>query len=244
MSLAVHSPARSRRGVLVVLAVVAAGLLALFGPAGSATAANYQYWSYWQLTNGAWTFSQQGPQQTVPADGSVEGWRWAVDDGSGTRTPRAKPTFEQLCAATTAGTGSKRVGVLIDFGREVDGGGTTPQPPLLATCAVVPTAATGADVLAGVASVRTDKSMVCGIQGFPATGCGGEVATLTDAQKAADTPVALPSPTPTPISASSAATSSSGSSTSVVTVVAIGLAVVLVVVLLVMGSRRRNRTGA
>ena len=235
-----HPSARARRGLLVPLAIVAAMLVGVFGPAGSAAAANYQYWSYWQLTNGAWTFSQQGPQQTVPADGSVEGWRWAIDDGSGTRTPRAKPTFDQLCGTTTATSGSKRVGVLVDFGREVDGDGSAPQPPLLAKCALVPMAATGAEVLGNVVTVRSDKSMICGLQGYPATGCGAEVATLTDAQKAADTPVNLP--TPTPISAPSAAPASSGTSSTAVAVVAIGVAAVLVIVLLVMGARRRNRT--
>ena len=229
-----------QRGALVALAVVAGAAFALLGPAGSAAAANYQYWGYWQLTNGAWTFAQQGPQQTVPADGAVEGWRWAIDDGSGTRTPRAKPTFDQLCGMASATAGSKRVGVLVDFGREVDGDGKTPQPALLAKCAVVPTAATGAEVLANVVTVRADQAMICALQGYPATGCGAEVATLTDAQKAPDTPVNLP--TPTPISAPSAAPASSGTSTTAVTVVAIGLAAVLVVVLLVMGARRRNRT--
>ncbi len=235
-----HPTSRALRGPIAVLALFGAILMGLLGPATEAQAANYQYWSYWQLTNGAWTFSQQGPQQTVPADGAVEGWRWAIDDGSGTRTPRAKPTFEQLCGTASANSGSKRVGVLVDFGREADGDGKTPPPALIAKCAVVPSAATGAEVLATVVTVRADKGMTCALQGYPASGCGAEVASLTDAQKAPDTPVSLSTPTPT--AAASAAPTSSGTSTTAVTVVAIAVAAVLVVVLLVVAARRRNRT--
>ncbi|MDQ6716573.1 MAG: SCO2322 family protein, partial [Actinomycetota bacterium] len=122
---------RSRPGVIAVLALLGA-LLALLLPAQAAHAANYQYWGYYQVTNGAWTFSQVGPDKSAPADGSIEGWRFAVDDGSGTnpRTPRALPTFAAVCDTTAAQSGQKRVAVVVDYGRAADGDGTTtpPQP--------------------------------------------------------------------------------------------------------------------
>jgi cobalamin biosynthesis Mg chelatase CobN len=102
------------------------------------------------------------------------------------------PTFGQVCDATDAQSGMKRVAVVLDYGRAVDGDGSSSPPDVAAECAVVPTAATGAEVLAAVAAVRNGTTgLVCGINGYPATGCGGAVASLTDEQKAADTPVTL-----------------------------------------------------
>ena len=176
------------------LAAVAALVLGL-STAAPAHAATFQYWGYYQLTDGAWVFAQKGSGETNPADGSVEGWRWAITEESGTppRTPRVTPTFGQVCDATGAQSGMKRVAVVLDYGRAVDGDGDVRRRRTWsAECAVVPTAATGAEVLAAVAAVRNGTTgLVCGINDYPATGCGGAVASLTDEQKAADTPVTL-----------------------------------------------------
>ena len=75
--------------------------------------------------------------------------------------------------------------------------------------------------------------MVCGINGYPAAGCGGEVATLSEAQKAADTPIAFA--TPTPSATNAAAGSSSGFP--VAAVVVVGLAALIVLVVARMRSR-------
>jgi hypothetical protein len=250
----------------LVLAVLAAVLLSL-STAGPAQAATYQYWGYYQLAAGTWTFVQRGPAQTDPADGSIEGWRWAVTEESGTppRTPRVVPSFEQLCGTDAAPSGSKRVGVVVDYGRAVDGDGTTEPPEPVGACAVVPTAATGADVLAAVASVRTgDAGLVCGVNDYPASGCGGAVTSLTDEQQAADTSVTLaaanavesaPASSPTPGAGplvptetagpvvSPVATSGTGSGVPVV--VWVGLVVLLLgVAALVWTGRQRRREEA
>ncbi|HVD24065.1 MAG TPA: SCO2322 family protein [Lapillicoccus sp.] len=212
MTQPVHGARRASvlAGLGVLLALVA-GLLT----AGPAQAASYQYWGYYQLTDATWTFSQKGAAETNPADGSVEGWRWAITEESGTppRNPRVTPTFDEVCGSAAAESGKKRVGVVLDYGRDVDGDGTTPPDPV-AECAVVPTAATGAEVLAAVATVRTgDGGLVCGIDNYPASGCGGPVATLSDAQKAADTPATLaPTATPQATEPSSATTGSGAAS--------------------------------
>ena len=180
----------------VLIASIAAAIALVFGPALTASAAIYQYWGYWQGSASGWTFSQQGSDQTTPAEGAVEGWRFGLDDGTGGRQPRIKATFDQLCASTAKADGKKRDGVVVDFGRDVDGDGKTAAPAPVATCVSVPTAATGTQVLAAATTTRVDKTMVCGINGYPATGCGGEVPALTEAQKAADTPIALPTKAP------------------------------------------------
>ncbi len=254
----------------VVLAALTAlgALVAVLVPATSASAANYQYWGYYQLTNNAWSFSQKGPAETTPAEGAVEGWRWAIDDGTGAtpRTPRAVVTFDTVCGQVPAESGKKRVAVVVDYGRPADGDASVTPPEPTADCAVVATAATGAEVLASVATVRNDTGgLVCGINDYPATGCGGQVATLTDAQKAADTSVTigttatpqLPSATSSglatasvtpgtvpdnnatagPVAAAPASTSSSG----VPAVVWIGLVIVVLGALALAWSAYRRR---
>ncbi|HWI33432.1 MAG TPA: SCO2322 family protein [Lapillicoccus sp.] len=205
-------PVHGARGasIITLIGTVLALVIGLL-TAAPASAASYQYWGYYQLTDGAWTFSQKGAAETNPTDGSVEGWRWAITEESGTppRNPRVTPTFDEVCGSAAAESGKKRVGVVLDYGRDVDGDGTRPPDPV-AECAVVPTAATGAEVLAAVATVRTgDAGLVCGIDNYPASGCGGPVATLSEAQKAADTPATL-APVATPQSTPSSATPGAG----------------------------------
>ena len=185
------------RRAFAVLAAVMVAFATLVSTAPQATAANYLYWSYWQQTAGKWAFSSVGADKATPSDGAVEGWRWAIDDGNGSRPPRVLPTFAQLCASTPAEAGKKRVGLVVDFGREVDGDGKVTPPSLVATCALVPTAATGADLLAKAGGVRTDKGLICAIGGYPATGCAAQLETLTEAQKAPDTALTLPTAAPT-----------------------------------------------
>ena len=243
-----------RASVLAILSAIAALTIGTL-TASPAQAANYQYWGYYQLANGAWTFAQKGPAETNPADASVEGWRWAITEESGTppRNPRVTPTFEQVCGTAAAESGMKRVGVVIDYGRPVDGDGGATPPGVVAECAVVPTAATGAEVLAAVATVRNgDGGLICGIDNYPASGCGGQVATLTPEQQAADTPATLAAPSATPGAGTSTATETAGpliapaptsttTSSGVPVVVWVGLVILLLGVAALVWSAMRRR---
>ncbi|GAA5029152.1 hypothetical protein GCM10023258_25390 [Terrabacter aeriphilus] len=198
-----------RRAPLRVLlvALVAACLTAL--TVGPAQAAAYRYWGFYQLTDGAWAFAQKGPDQTVPKDGSVEGWRFAVADEASTRYPRAVLTFDALCASTPAESGKKRVGLVVDFGRSADAADAATPPEPRALCAVVASDATSAAVLATAGDVRVEKGLVCGVAGYPGSDCGGAVKEVTPEAKAADQPVTIAAPGATP----SAAATPSGSAT-------------------------------
>ncbi|GMA39425.1 SCO2322 family protein [Mobilicoccus caccae] len=177
--------------LLTALFVVVAG--------GTAQASSYRFWGYYPLVNGAWTFATTGPAQTAPADGAVEGWRYAVAGMEEPRFPRATPTFEQICGATPAAEGKKRVGVLLDYGRQADAAdGAAPPPEPRTACAVVATDASGADVLAAVASTRLEAGVTCGVDGYPASGCSEEVATPPAAAVAADEPVSPRTDSPAP----------------------------------------------
>jgi hypothetical protein len=244
-------PAAVRALVLLALAtLLGVALPSLLAPAGMASAASYRFWGYYQLTGSTWAFATKGPADTVPKDGAVEGWRFAVGDESTPRFPRATPTFGDICGATPAKAGSKRVGVVIDAGRpaDADKGATPPQP--VAQCAVVDTRASGAEVLSAVASVRGDKGLTCAINGYPATGCGGEVKQVPAAAKAADTPVAIPvragaSASPSASPSAAAGTAAGGTSSEqgagVSTGTWVGIVVVLAVLALVAVAALRRR---
>ena len=179
------------------------GLVALVAPP-PASAAVYRYWGYFQAgAKDTWSFATKGAAQTKPADGSVEGWRFAIV-GSTPRLPRATPDFDAVCGSTPAEDGRKRVAVYVDYGvadEAPKGGGTPPAPA--ASCAVVPTAATGQDVLASVADLRKDakSGLLCGVDSYPGTGCGDQVKTapkVANPEPAVDFVIAAATPTSTP----------------------------------------------
>lgn len=195
------SPTRTRLPVLLAIAAVLAALFAvLVAPAMPAHAASYRFWGYYQLTDGHWAFATKGAAEVKPQDGGVEGWRFAIsgDSGSAPRVPRATPSFADICGATAAADGKKRVGVVIDYGRAADGDGSTKPPAPAARCAVVDTAATGVEVLSAVAEPRVEKQLTCAIDGYPAQGCGDPVKDVPAAAKAADTPITIAPAATTP----------------------------------------------
>jgi len=180
--------------------------------AAPAQAAAYRYWGYFQLDNGAWAFAKTGPAQAVPKDGAVEGWRFAVADEASIRDPRATPTFQTLCATTAVKAGTKRVGLVVDYGRPADSADGAAPPVPRATCVAVPEKATGSDVLvAAGTTLRLDKGLTCGIDGWPATGCGEKVNPVPAPAASPDTSVTIPAPTPS--AAANVAGGSSGTST-------------------------------
>lgn len=182
-------PGPLRRTVLVALAAVAL-LLAPLGTSVAQAEDGYRYWGYYQLADGEWQFATAAPGDMAVADGAVEGWRYAVSGMASTRPPRATPTFEEVCSKVRPVDGQKRVAVVVDPGTTEDAPQDATAGELTATCVVAPTAATGMQVLQTATAVRTDDSgMVCGIGGYPATGCADPVANVTiPTQDAAVTP--------------------------------------------------------
>lgn len=180
-----------RLAAALVLSVVAA----LLAPV-AAHAVGYQFWGFYQLSDdGEWGFATEGPATTVPADGAVEGYRFAVSSGEDVRVPRDVLTFDEICAQTPPEDGMKRVAVVVDPGRDVD----APEGEALfapgAQCVVAETGATSLEVLDQAAGeIRTgDGRFLCGIGGFPtAGGCGDEVAEPTPEQLADDEEIEIP----------------------------------------------------
>jgi hypothetical protein len=181
----------------LVRAVITAAImlisLAALPPAAQAQGDVFRFWGYYQWSDGAWAFGPTGPAETRPTDGAVEGWRFAVA-GVEPRVPRADGDFDLICGSTEADEGQKRVAVVIDFGSAADSEDATQPPAARGACAVVPEDATGSDVLnAAAGEVRLDPDgFVCGVDGYPAEGCGGPVATPAPTGPEEQVELALP----------------------------------------------------
>ncbi|MFF5428345.1 MULTISPECIES: SCO2322 family protein [unclassified Streptomyces] len=168
----------------------AGALIALAAAAPSAEAAGYRYWSFWEADGGRWTYATQGPATARPADGSAIGFRFAVSaDSADAARPSTAPDAARTCRDVPEREGTKRVAVVVDFGGPKDAppGETPPRDLLRAGCAQVPESATAADALAAVVTPLRYNSaaLLCGIAGYPAKGCGEQVA---------DAPPATPAP--------------------------------------------------
>jgi hypothetical protein len=166
-----------RRATTAVALALAPALLVLLG-GGPAQAAGYRYWSFWERDGGHWSYATEGPSTARPADGDVQGFRFAVSEDSQDATkPRGTTDFAAICAGTPARGGEKRVALVLDFGTKADApAGETPPAPRTA-CARVPGDATTADALAAVAKpLRYDtNALLCAIAGYPQKGCGEQV---------------------------------------------------------------------
>ena len=182
------SPLRRHLATVLCAVVTAMSCLAA-GPAQAES--GYRYWGYFHSEAGsnAWKFADKGPDDTTPADGSVEGWRFAITVGTSGREPRAAADFDAICGDAAADEGEKRVAVVIDYGvaAEAPDGETPPEPR--GECAVVSAQASGTQVLQSVADVRVDAGLTCGIDGYPAGECGPEIKDASVPAK--DEPVTL-----------------------------------------------------
>jgi hypothetical protein len=168
-------------GILSTFLVATASLVALAAPAHAED--GFRYWHYYHLDDGAWAFAEVGPADYEPEDGSVEGFRFGTSTMRQPIEPRAdldEVTFDAVCEGTEAAEGEKRVAVVLDFGVE-EKEGTPPDPR--GECAVAEESATTQQVLETVADLRLDGGLMCAIDGYPASGCGDQVA---DAQVPTD----------------------------------------------------------
>ncbi|GHE91652.1 hypothetical protein E5082_06380 [Streptomyces griseoluteus] len=159
-------------------AVLVAALLVLTAAAG-ARAAGYRYWSFWDRSGDRWTYATQGPASERPDDGSVRGFRFAVSaDSSDADRPRGAADFGTICARTPAKAGTKRVALVLDFGTRADAPSGESPPATRTVCARVSPDASTAEALAGTAKpLRYDSNaLLCAIAGYPARGCGEQVA--------------------------------------------------------------------
>jgi hypothetical protein len=147
--------------------------------AAPASAASYRYWGFFTGTDNAWAMSMVGAVENIPADGSVDGWRFGIGTDTETPEPRTAPNFEELCPGLEASEGITRVAVVIDFGDAEQAPAGEIPPASRVECVSMPSGGSSADALAMAADVRGDGGFVCGVDGFPAAECGAEVPDVT-----------------------------------------------------------------
>ncbi|MFG2529042.1 SCO2322 family protein [Streptomyces sp. NPDC048516] len=172
----VRPPRPLRRSRIAGAALLAGAVTGL--AAGPAQAQEYRYWSFWHGKGSSWAYATEGPATLRPADGSVEGFRFAVSaDSAAAGKPRAAAGFDAICHGTPAKDGRKRVGIVIDFGtaRDAPGGERPPRPRT--ECAQVAEDASAGEALAAVARpLRYDsRALLCAIDGYPKAGCADQV---------------------------------------------------------------------
>jgi hypothetical protein len=241
------TPGRRSAQVLIaaLLLPVLSGLFLALGSGTAHAATGYKYWNYFHVENGKYVFAKTGPSGFVPKNGSVEAYRYGLSSTANGITPRTGATtysFDDICAGSKAQTGQKRVGVLLDYGTAKDAASGEKPPKPRAACAVVASNANGQQVLDAVTDVRTEKTLICGIDGYPVKSCSVTVKNAPEATTEQHVAFAMP-----------AASKSSSSSTKPVK----GdseqgggiswplVAVIVVVIALVVGGvllARRNRS--
>ncbi|MEU3710254.1 SCO2322 family protein [Streptomyces catenulae] len=159
------------------LALAGAALVPVAGPAHAQGQA-YRYWSFWDGADGKWAYATQGPATLRPADGAVTGFRFTVSaESSAVDRPSAAADFGKLCSGTPRKSGTKRVGVVVDFGTAADAPDGERPPKERAACARVPEDASAGEALAAVAKpLRYDaQGLLCGVAGYPRSGCAEQV---------------------------------------------------------------------
>lgn len=187
-----------RRAIVAALAVAVAVVVPSAILPATSHAAAYRYWSYWLGADQSWSFANVGPAFRVPADGTLEGWRFSVSGVEGNHMPSFAPDFESVCGDTASEEGRKRVAVVVDPGTSADAPEGEQPPGAWAMCVVAESRATGYDVLRAAATVRAERGLICGIGGFPARGCADVIADPTPTPAPTKSPKPKPTRTPEP----------------------------------------------
>ncbi len=165
--------------------------------AQSTLAKGYTYWGYytWDAKTSSWPYSKVGANdpKSLPEDGDVYGFRWALVVGTDSRPPRVDGDFDAICGSEQAGDGDKRIAFVLDYGTQADAPDGDNPPVPRGVCATVDEDFTVQQALQTVAPVRTDDSgLICGIDEYPSAGCGEQLTDVT--APPADEQVALALP--------------------------------------------------
>lgn len=169
---------RPKAGALLAAVVVALGAFVPVAHAEGST--GYRYWSFWERDDAkaTWVYATQGSATTHPADGAVQGFRFAVSqDSQNAAKPRGAADFKAACATTPAKEGTKRIALVLDFGTPEDAPEGEAPPAPKTVCAQVGEDATTAEALAVVAKPLRYNSaaLLCAIGGYPKAGCAEQV---------------------------------------------------------------------
>jgi hypothetical protein len=112
-------------------------------------------------------------------DGAVEGWSFVFSsDDVPSAPPTTKPSFAAICGKTKPDSDTKRIALVIEFGKSSYAPkGEKIQKPIV-RCVTTAKSSQGIDVLAQVVKIRSASSgLICGLQNYPKKECGVEITT-------------------------------------------------------------------
>lgn len=149
-------------------------------PASAATEKGWRYWGYFQASpeSSEWKAAMTGPTVDIE-DGAVEGWSFVFSsDDVPSEAPAVKPNFAQICGKTKKDPDTKRIALVIDFGKRAYAPKGEKVPKPIVRCVTTAKASQGIDVLGQVVKVRAASSgLICGFNGYPKKECGVEIET-------------------------------------------------------------------
>lgn len=166
----------------MIITALAVALLSqsLIASATATPSKGWRYWGYYQAAanSSTWKAAMTGPTVDI-ADGSIEGWifTFSSDDIPST-PPSVKPSFSAICGKTKAQAGTKRIGLVVDFGDQAYAPKGERIKKTIVKCVVTAKESQGIDVLAQEIKLRSaDSGLICGLNGYPSKECGVEIKT-------------------------------------------------------------------
>ena len=151
-----------------------------------AASKGWRYWGYFQTAPGAstWKAAMTGPTVDIE-DGAVEGWSFVFSsDDVPSAAPSIKPDFAKICGKVKADPDTKRIALVIDFGKKAYAPKGERIPKTIVRCVTTAKSSQGIDVLGQVVKVRAASSgLICGFNGFPKRECGVEIDTPAELLK-------------------------------------------------------------
>jgi hypothetical protein len=155
-------------------------------PSANAATKGWRYWGYFQAAPGtaAWKAAMTGPTVDIE-DGAVEGWSFVFSsDDVPQAAPAIKPDFSKICGKVKKDPDTKRIALVIDFGKKVYAPRGERIPQTIVRCVTTAQSSQGIDVLGQVVKVRAASSgLICGLNGYPKRECGVEIETPAELLK-------------------------------------------------------------
>ena len=164
--------------IAIAIVLISSQLVAM--PSSQAASKGWRYWGYFQAAPGAteWKAAMTGPTVDIE-DGAVEGWSFVFSsDDVPSVAPLAKPNFATICGKTKKDPDTKRIALVVDFGKKAYAPKGEKVQRTIVRCVTTANASQGIDVLAQVVKLRAASSgLICGLNGYPKKECGVEIET-------------------------------------------------------------------
>lgn len=155
-------------------------------PSANAATKGWRYWGYFQAAPGTseWKAAMTGPTVDIE-DGAVEGWSFVFSsDDVPQAAPTTKPDFAKICGKVKRDPDTKRIALVIDFGKKAYAPKGEKIPKSIVRCVTTAKSSQGIDVLGQVVKVRAASSgLICGFNGYPKRECGVEIETPAELLK-------------------------------------------------------------